>query len=124
MIVNPFLKNIFKEISSASVNYHNQQDNERKYLKKIHNVFTKHLTEDEQLFILKYMLELIHHRNIITDPDNILTIYNIKFRHFFMMFFISTTILITALVLMFNFNPFSGTFDTIYKVFKLLSLGG
>jgi hypothetical protein len=122
MMINPFIKKALSEISKDAIKYANTRDGEKRYLRRMLHIYENRLTEEEKLFIFKYLLELIHHRNIITDPDNILTIYNIKFRNFFVMFAIVFTAFILALLFLFSPMSIAGTIQYFVKVFSMLNI--
>ncbi|NTW91113.1 MAG: hypothetical protein HGA35_04195, partial [Erysipelotrichaceae bacterium] len=66
MIVNRKIKDVLKEITDQNVKYQNTPDKEKRHLKRLLGVFRNSLTEDEQLFLFKIMLEQMHYRNMIT----------------------------------------------------------
>lgn len=86
MIVNRKIKEMFKEISVETVKYMNSKDTERKYIRRLLNIFKTQLNEEEQIFIVKTILEFIHYKNIVIDPDTIITAANIKLRTYFFIF--------------------------------------
>jgi len=86
MIINPKLKETFKDIEKQAVKHGNTPGATNKYLRRLLNVYKKHLTEDEQLYVLEYILDNMHYRNIVVDPDNVLQMHNIKLRSVFFIF--------------------------------------
>ena len=100
MIVNKKIKDALKEITEQNVKYMNTPDKERKYLVRLLGVFKNTLTEQEQIFIFKIILEQIHYRNIITDPDNIVQIHNIKLKTITYVFLL--TVIVILLVAAFH----------------------
>ena len=122
MIVNKKIKDALKEITEQNVKYMNTPDKERKYLVRLLGVFKNTLTEQEQIFIFKIILEQIHYRNIITDPDNIVQIHNIKLKTITYVFLL-TVILILLVAALFKVNEsLNGILDMFGNVLKLLSL--
>lgn len=122
MIVNKKIKEALKEITEQNVKYMNTPDKERKYLVRLFGVFKNTLTEQEQIFIFKIILEQIHYRNIITDPDNIVQIHNIKLKTITYVFLL-TVIVILLVAALFKVNEsLNGILDMFGNVLKLLSL--
>ena len=122
MIVNKKIKDALKEITEQNVKYMNTPDKERKYLVRLLGVFKNTLTEQEQIFIFKIILEQIHYRNIITDPDNILQIHNIKLKTITYIFLL-TVIVILLVAALFKVNEsLNGIVSMFGNVLKLLSL--
>ena len=122
MIVNKKIKDALKEITEQNVKYMNTPDKERKYLVRLLGVFKNTLTEQEQIFIFKIILEQIHYRNIITDPDNIMQIHNIKLKTITYVFLL-TVIVILLVAALFKVNEsLNGILDMFGNVLKLLSL--
>lgn len=122
MMINKKIKETLREITEQNVKYMNTPDKERKYLKRLLGVFKHNFTEDEQLFIFKIVLEQMHYRNMITDPDNIVQIHNIKLKTITYIFFL-TTITILLIAALFKVNEsLNGIIDMFGNVFKLLAL--
>lgn len=122
MVINKKIKETLREITEQNTKYMNTPDMERKYLKRLLGVFKNSFTEDEQLFIFKIVLDQMHYRNMITDPDNIVQIYNIKLKTITYIFFL-TTIIILLIAALFKVNEsLNGIIDMFGSVFKLLAL--
>lgn len=122
MIVNKKLKDTLKEITDQNVKYMNSPDKERKYLKRLLNIFKNTLSEDEQLFMFKIVLEQMHYRNMITDPDNIVQIHNIKLKTITYVFFL-TVVLVLLVAALFKVNDsLNGIIGMFGNVLKLLAL--
>ena len=122
MLVNKKIKETLDEISSKAIEYTNLPDKERKYLKRLLNIFYKNLTEDDQLFILKLLLEQIYYKNIITDPDNIIQIHNIKLKTITYIFFLVVALMIIG-ALTFRVNEgLNSILDIFENVIKILTL--
>lgn len=122
MVINPDIKKLFNSISTQSVHYANSPDKERKYIRRLLRVFKSQLTEEEQLFLIKSLLESISYRSIVTDPDNIIQIHNIKLRTYTFLFFLFClgAILVSAL---FKTNESIGSMVEFFSnVFKILSI--
>lgn len=122
MIINKKIKDTFKEITEQNIKYMNTPDKERKYLKRLLDVFKNSLTEEEQLFLFKIILEQIHYRNIITDPDNIVQIHNIKLKTISYVFFL-TVVIIFLVAILFKVNDgLNEVVSMLDNVLKLLTL--
>lgn len=122
MMISKKIKDTFKEITEQNVKYMNMPDKERKYLKRLLNVFKNHLSDEEQLFLFKIILEQMHYRNLITDPDNIVQIHNIKLKTITYVFFL-TVVLILLIAALFKVNDsLNGLISMFGNVLKLLAL--
>ena len=99
MRVNRRIKETLSEISKETIKLHNEPDQQLRYLRRIVSIYQGHLTEEERIFIVKYFLELLHYRNLSIDPDNMLTISNIRIRTIFFVFICSVMVMIVASVL-------------------------
>ena len=122
MIINPNIKRLFKEVSNQSVAYANTPDKERKHNKRLLKIFKDQLTEEEQLYVMKSLFESIHYKNIVTDPDNVLQMHNIKLRTFTFIFFMAALLMLLFSAL-FNHNTSLGGLLTIFgNIFKILHI--
>lgn len=122
MIVSKKIKETFKEITEQNVKYMNMPDKERKYLKRLLNVFKKNLNDEEQLFLFKIILEQMHYRNLITDPDNIVQIHNIKLKTITYVFFLAVVIILLVAALFKVNDSLNGLISMFGNVLKLLAL--
>ena len=122
MLINKKIKETFKEITEQNVKYMNTPDKERKYLVRLLGVFKNTLTEQEQIFIFKIILEQIHYRNIITDPDNIVQIHNIKLKTITYVFFLAVVIILLVAALFKVNDSLNGLISMFGNVLKLLAL--
>lgn len=122
MIISKKIKDTFKEITDQNVKYMNMPDKERKYLKRLLGVFKNTLSEEEQLFIFKIVVEQMHYRNMITDPDNIVQIHNIKLKTITYVFFL-TVVIVLLIAALFKVNDsLNGLISMFGNVLKLLAL--
>jgi len=122
MVINKKIKETLREITEQHTKYMNTPDKERKYLKRLLGVFKNNFSDDEQLFIFKIVLDQMHYRNMITDPDNIVQIHNIKLKTITYIFFL-TTVIILLISALFKVNEsLNGIIDMFGNVFKLLAL--
>lgn len=121
MIVNPKLREFYAEIATSTVRYMNSPDEERKHYRRLLKVF-KNLEEEEQVFIIKSMVDHVHYKNIATDPDMILQIHNIRVRTGIYIF-IAAILLMLAASVIFGVNKGSSSIMGILEgVLKLLSI--
>lgn len=122
MIVSKKIKDTFQEITAQNVKYMNMPDKERKYLKRLLGVFKNTLSEEEQLFVFKIVLEQMHYRNMITDPDNIVQIHNIKLKTITYVFFLTVVIVLLVAGLFKVNDSLNGLISMFGNVLKLLAL--
>ncbi len=123
MRINPKIRATFTEISKEAIDQSNSiQDSDYKYLRRMLRVYKTHLTEEEQLYLLKTALELIHYRNIMVDPDNLLIISNIRLRTYMFIFLLSLITLITAAILFRSNGPVNGLVEFLARLVKIFSL--
>lgn len=122
MIVSKKIKDTFQEITAQNVKYMNMPDKERKYLKRLLGVFKNTLSEEEQLFVFKIVLEQTHYRNMITDPDNIVQIHNIKLKTITYVFFLTVVIVLLVAGLFKVNDSLNGLISMFGNVLKLLAL--
>ncbi len=122
MMVSKKIKETFKEITEQNVKYMNTPDKERKYLKRLLNVFKNNLNDEEQLFLFKVILEQMHYRNLITDPDNIVQSHNIKLKPITYIFFLTVVIILLVAALFKVNDSLNGLISMFGNVLKLLAL--
>lgn len=122
MIVTKKIRETLKEITEQNIKYMNTPDKERKYLIRLLGVFKNTLTEQEQIFIFKIILEQMHYRNIITDPDNIIQIHNIKLKTITYIFVLTVVVILLGAALFKVNDSLNGLIDLFGNVVKLLSL--
>ena len=99
MRVNRRIKETLSEISKETVKLHNEPDQQLRYLRRVVGIYQNQLTEEERIFVVKYFLELLHYRNLSIDPDNMLTISNIRIRTIFFVFICTVMTMIVAAAL-------------------------
>ena len=122
MIINPKIKGLFKEVSVQSIAYANTPDKERKYNRRLLKIFKEQLTEEEQLYVMKSLFESIHYKNIVTDPDNVLQLHNIKLRTFTFAFFACSLFALLISALFKNNTSLNGLLDIFSNIFKILNI--
>ena len=123
MKINPNIRAMFAEISKKAIDQSNSvQSSDYKYLRRMLRVYKTHLTEEEQLYLLNTALELIHYRNIMVDPDNLLIISNIRLRTYVFIFLLSMVTLITAAILFRTNSTLNGLVEFLARLVKIFSL--
>lgn len=122
MNVNPKIKLILAEIAEQSIKYANTKDERKKYQRKLLRLFKQSMSEDEQLYVLNNILEEISYKNIIADPENMLTVGNIKLRSHFMIFVMSVIVLLLASYLFGTNDEIKAIGDELGKLLKILGI--
>lgn len=103
MRTNPRIKQTLSEIAKESVSLHNDPERQTKHIRRMVKMFDKHLSEEEKIFLVTYLMDMLHYRNLSIDPDNMLTISNIRIRTIFFVF-ICTVVLMIAAAALFKTN--------------------
>ena len=122
MNVNPEIKLMLAEIAEQSIKYANTKDERKKYQRKLLRLFKQSMSEDEQLYVLNTILEEISYKNIIADPENMLTVGNIKLRSHFMIFVMSIIVLLLASYLFGTNDEIKAIGDGLGKLLKILGI--
>ena len=97
MRVNKRIKETLREITTEAIKYHNENDKQRKYIRRILGLFKETLTEEEQIYIVKIILTELSYKSLVTDKDTLLTIYNLKNRTIFFSFLLFFITLISVI---------------------------
>lgn len=122
MRVNRKIKDAFSEIAKESVKLHNDPERQTRYVRRMVKVYDEHFTDEEKIYIVSSVMELLHYRNLSVDPDNMLTISNIRIRTLFFVF-MSTLVLMVAGATLFKTNTsvlqLSNLFVNFLKMFSL-----
>jgi len=122
MRVNPLIKEVLSAIAKESIINSNTPNGNRKYIKRFIDIYKNKLTEEEQIYLTEYILENIHYKTIVTDPDNVITMHSIRARnvtYVFIMVFI--TIILAGIVFRTN-DTINGAVEAIYNLIVFLSL--
>ena len=122
MNVNPKIKLMLAEIAEQSIKYANTKDERKKYQRKLLKLFKQSMSEDEQLYVFNTILEEISYKNIIADPENMLTVGNIKLRTHFMIFVMSIIVLLLASYLFGTNDEIKAIGDGLGKLLKILGI--
>ena len=120
MIVNKQINEALKSIGEETVKYLNTPDKQRQYLKRMLSLYKNNLTEEEQLFMMKLLLEQLNYKNIIVDPDTILAIGNVKNRTIFVIFVLTVCSMLIASYLFKSNQQFTSLVDMLIKAFKFV----
>lgn len=122
MKINPKIRDTLKEISTQAIIHENTPSPDYKHLRRLLRVYDKQLSEEERIFILKTMLEFVHYRNIMVDPDNLLVLSNIKLRTYVFIFVLVTFGMLIAAALFKTNSALNGLLEVAGRFIKLFSL--
>jgi len=122
MKTNPLIKETLEEISKQSIKYANTPDLNKRYLKRLIHIYTKYLNEEEQVYVLFFILENLHIKSIITDPDNILNIHNLHLRSITYKFILVIILVITVGIIYTSDSGINTITSFFSNIFKLLGL--
>ena len=122
MRVNRSIKETLSEIAKESVKLHNEPDQQLKYLRRVVGIYHTQLSEEERVFVMKYMLELLHYRNLSIDPDNMLTISNIRIRTIFFVFVCSVMGMVIAAALFKTNTSLLHIGNLLFKFFMIFGV--
>lgn len=122
MIVNKSIKQTFKDIAIASELNGNTKDSSRTYLKRLLHIFNTKLTDEERILVTKYLFENLHYKNIITDPDNIIQLNNIRLRNISYYFLLAIVSVIGVAGILGVSARLNIIIESFQHVFKLLSI--
>ncbi len=85
-------------------------------------LFKQSMSEDEQLYVFNNLLEEISYKNLIADPENMLTVGNIKLRSHFMIFVMSVIVLLLASYLFGTNDEIKAIGDGLGKLLTILGI--
>ncbi len=120
MKVNHQIRILLNEIDKKTLEYINTPDIERKYIRRLIKFFKTSFTEDEQVYIVKQVIEEIRYKNIITDTDNLLVISNIKNRSIFLVFMLTVISMLIGAILFDTNKYLKALLDNIISVFRFI----
>jgi hypothetical protein len=123
MKVNPKIKETLDEIAKETINHFNSDKAFHAVkIRKLYRLFISQLTEEEQLFVVIYLLESLHYKNTLVDPETLITASNIKLRTIFFTV-ISIIFIMVAFALLFKTNSslnfISDTFSHVLAAIQL-----
>ena len=122
MRVNPQIRNMLKEISTGAVELANTPGKDYMHFRRLLKVYDKHMSEEERIFLLKTVFELIHYRSIMVDPDNLLVLSNIKLRTHVFIFVLTIIAMLVAAALFKTNSVLNGTMEMVTRFITLFSL--
>lgn len=121
MRVNKQLKLTLIEIAEKTIEYSNELDTQRKYLRRILRTYKTTLNEEEQMYVLTVISEMIHYRTLATDPDNMIILGNIKLRAYLTIFLLSTVFVILTFFLISYTSSSESVFEFFNKIIIMLA---
>lgn len=122
MRINPQIRGLFKDISTKSVEHANNPSPDYKYLRRLLKVYDTQLSEEERIYLLKMAMELIHYRNVMVDPDNLLVLSNIRLRTYMFIFVLAVLAMVIGATLFKTNSTLNGLIDMLSRMTKLFSL--
>lgn len=122
MRVNKQIKEVLSAISRESVTLHNDPKKQTRYMRRMIRVYNTHLSDEERIYLLTALLDMLHYRNIAVDPDVILAINNVRLRSLFFVF-MGTVVLMIVGAGLFRYNTSIGSIISVFTNFiKMFSL--
>ena len=122
MLVNKDLSKFLTALADESIKSSNNEDLNRANLKRALVFFKRRLTEEEQLILLKIVYENLHYKNIVTDPDNVLTLHTIRMKNVTYVFLMIIFILVIAAMLFSTNQSVMNFVSVLQNGFRLLGL--
>lgn len=122
MKTNPEIKAAFNSIAERAIEYNNNEDKKRKYYRRIVRIFVKDLSEEEQLYVFNELIEAVHYRNIITNPDNVIALHNIKLRSYTIVGIIVALLMVLASMIFKTNSDINHIVDIVSNIMKVISL--
>lgn len=122
MFINPSIKKTLKEIAAQAITYANSTDVSRRYYRRMLKIFKEQLSEDEQIFLMKTLFEALHYKHIVTDPDNVLQIHNVRMRTYLLIALLMAGLIILAAVVFSTNESLSDISAALANIMKMLSL--
>lgn len=104
MKVNSEINKFLDEVSKASIEYSNNKEENRKYIRRLLKLFDTALSEEERIYVLSYLLYNIYFKNVVFDDDNMLRANNIKLRTITFIFILCCAFMVLT-ALLFHANP-------------------
>lgn len=120
MRTNPKIRELFGEISLRALELSNTRDENRKYLRRIVDIYTNKLNDNERVFVLEQLLIEVSHRVKLEDPERATLLYSIRLKFVFQAL-IGTGVVILFAGIVFRTNPhINSIIDSIGKSFMML----
>lgn len=122
MKVNPEIKKTLSEISSESVKLANNPTVHYRYVRRILRVYEERLKEEDKVYLMNIMLEMLHYRTAMLDPENMMQAANIRIRTIlFVAMMVILVIIVAGIVLKTN-DSLNGIVDYFLTISKAISL--
>lgn len=122
MRINPELKAAIDAIAATSVKFHNEPTRHVRYIRRILKVYDNHFTEEERIYLFSTIIEALHYRNLSVDPENMITISNIRIRALFFVFVATIILMLLAAILFKTNSGVAGVIPVFMNFFKMFSL--
>ena len=122
MKVNPEISKVLNDISKESIRLANNPTSHYKYVRRILRVYDRTLNEEDRIYIMNQLLEMIHYRSALLDPENMLQAANIRIRTvMFITFMVILVVIVAGIVFKTNdsLNGIVGYFMTIANAISL-----
>lgn len=122
MKVNPEIKKTLSEISSESVKLANNPTVHYRYIRRILRVYEQRLKEEDKVYLMNIMLEMLHYRTAMLDPENMMQAANIRIRTIlFVAMMVILVIIVAGIVLKTN-DSLNGIVNYFLTISKAISL--
>lgn len=122
MKVNPDIKKALEAISSESVKLANNPTVHYRYLRRIVRVLDKHLKEEDRVFIMNTLLDMLHYKSVVLDPENMMQAANIKIRTIFFVALMTILVILVAGIVFKTNDSLNGVVDYFVTISKALSI--
>lgn len=119
MIVNKQITAVMEEIAKNATTLSNTRMEQYRYLRRFAQVFSKTLTEEERVYILAMMLEMLHYKNVMKDPATINELNNINMKNKLFMFMLFAVGVVLLGVVFKSNASLSGTVELMKGLFEL-----
>lgn len=122
MKVNPEIKKTLSEISSESVKLANNPTVHYRYIRRILRVYEERLKEEDKVYLMNIMLEMLHYRTAMLDPENMMQAANIRIRTILFVAMMVILIIIVAGIVLKTNDSLNGIVDYFLTISKAISL--
>lgn len=122
MKVNPEIKKTLSEISSESVKLANNPTVHYRYIRRILRVYEQRLKEEDKVYLMNIMLEMLHYRTAMLDPENMMQAANIRIRTILFVAMMVILIIIVAGIVLKTNDSLNGIVNYFLTISKAISL--
>lgn len=122
MKVNPEIKKALSAIASESIKLANNPTVHYRYVRRILRVYEKHLKEEDKVFLMNTLLEMVHYKSALLDPENMLQAANIKIRTIMFVTLMVLGVLIVAGMIFRTNDSLNGIVDYFLTIARAISL--